>query len=252
MAPSALLGLLSVIAIAPAVVHAQAQGFAVNRLQPSAPGEWFFAVDHPWYSSTRWFAGGVSLSYAHRALTTALPDGNGVLVDRAAVDHLLLAHVDLAGSFLDRVRLTLSLPITLQISGPLVERLGAGPAVGDVRIGAGVRVYQSVERDPFSLSLALEAFAPVGGEKNLAGDSQARVLPKVIAGGTIKQLRWAVSAGFLVRGPSTLDSVLTGNEVQLALGVAWANRARTLHVGPEILFASTVEGNSRAAICDGM
>ncbi|HNO67637.1 MAG TPA: hypothetical protein PKI49_03945, partial [Pseudomonadota bacterium] len=47
--------------------HAQdvKAGFQVNRYEPTAAGEWSFWVDHPWYSSTRYFAAGITLNYAH-------------------------------------------------------------------------------------------------------------------------------------------------------------------------------------------
>ena len=44
---------------------AQNSGFQLNRYEPTAPGEWSFWVDHPWYSKTRYFAAGLSLNYAH-------------------------------------------------------------------------------------------------------------------------------------------------------------------------------------------
>ena len=48
-----------------AAARAQAQsqpnvGYQLNRYEPTAAGEWSFAVEHPWYSSTRYFAVGPS------------------------------------------------------------------------------------------------------------------------------------------------------------------------------------------------
>ena len=40
---------------------ARAQGFQVERYEPTPAGSWFHMVNHPWYSSTRWFAGGFTL-----------------------------------------------------------------------------------------------------------------------------------------------------------------------------------------------
>ena len=36
------------------------QGFQLERYEPAAPGSWFFGVEHPWYSSTRWAAAGLT------------------------------------------------------------------------------------------------------------------------------------------------------------------------------------------------
>jgi hypothetical protein len=60
---SALLG-----ATAPAAAQATQTGFTINRYEPTAAGEWSFWVDHPWYSSMRYFAAGVTLNYGHNAL----------------------------------------------------------------------------------------------------------------------------------------------------------------------------------------
>ena len=94
------------------------QGFQVNRYEPTAAGEWSFWVDHPWYSSTRYFAGGITLNYAHNPLVfgTTSPGGS-FMAQGSAIEHQLLGHVDLAGSFLDRVLVTVSLPVTLLETG---------------------------------------------------------------------------------------------------------------------------------------
>ena len=46
------------LALLPSVTGAQSAGFQLNRYEPTAAGEWSFAVDHPWYTSTRSFAAG--------------------------------------------------------------------------------------------------------------------------------------------------------------------------------------------------
>ena len=48
---------VAVAALAVAGGVARAEGFALERYEPTPAGEWSFMVDHPWYSSTRWFAG---------------------------------------------------------------------------------------------------------------------------------------------------------------------------------------------------
>src|SRR3569832_2110813 len=57
------ISLLFVLIGAPAKGRAQSQGFQLNHYEPTAAGEWSFWVDHPWYSSTRYFAGGFTLDY---------------------------------------------------------------------------------------------------------------------------------------------------------------------------------------------
>src|SRR6516225_8165914 len=81
--------------------HAQNQGFELNRYQPTAAGEWSFWVDHPWYSSMRYFAAGITLNYAHNPLVfgSVNPDGS-FNQQTAVIANQLIGHIDLAGSFL--------------------------------------------------------------------------------------------------------------------------------------------------------
>ena len=148
-------------AVAPAFAQAQPrQGFELNRYQPTAAGEWSFAVDHPWYSSTRYFAAGVTLNYAHQPLVTGTQDQNGVFSQtQSLIDHHFIAHIDLAGSFLDRVLVTASLPIVLASSGDPAFAMGA--SVGDPRIGAKVRLYGQPYQDVFSASFGADLWIPL-------------------------------------------------------------------------------------------
>lgn len=101
-------------ALTQTAAHAQStqQGFSLNRYEPTAAGEWSFWVDHPWYSSTRYFAAGITLNYGHDSLIYGRDTGSGIDKTVNAIEHQLLGHLDLAGSFLDRILVTASLPIT--------------------------------------------------------------------------------------------------------------------------------------------
>ena len=65
--------------------NVRAQGFAIERYEPTPAGSWFFGVVHPWYSSTRWLAAGLTLDYAHDALLAGLYDEQGKFHETAAV-----------------------------------------------------------------------------------------------------------------------------------------------------------------------
>ena len=132
-----------------------AAGFQVNRYEPTAAGEWGFLVDHPYYSSTRYFAGGITLNYGHNPLVRRIFSADGSLLQTDAIlAHQLIGHVDLAGSFLDRVTVSLSLPVTLLEQGQsLLGVTPTSPAVGDPRIGAMVRVFGQPDASPISLSV---------------------------------------------------------------------------------------------------
>ena len=109
------LGLASLTLARPA--EAQNQGFTINRYDPTPAGEWSFWVDHPWYSRTRYFAGGITLNYAHDPLVFGVVNGNGFTQQQQVIEHQLIGHVDLAFSFLDRVTINASLPITFLETG---------------------------------------------------------------------------------------------------------------------------------------
>src|SRR5436190_673771 len=91
-----------VVSIGAARADAQGKGFQLERYEPTPAGEWFFAVEHPWYSSTRWFAGGLTLDYGHAPLVVVVKDAAGNQTNAghdAVVGHQLVAHLDVAGSF---------------------------------------------------------------------------------------------------------------------------------------------------------
>ena len=62
----------------PAVAQDVKTGFQINRYEPTAAGEWSFWVDHPWYSSTRYFAAGITLNYAHNPLVFGRTDATEI------------------------------------------------------------------------------------------------------------------------------------------------------------------------------
>ncbi|HWE29694.1 MAG TPA: hypothetical protein VHB97_16910, partial [Polyangia bacterium] len=62
-----IVGVASALAWVPAA-HAQTAGYQLNRYEPTPAGDPFTLVEYPWYSATRWFAGGLTLDYANKLL----------------------------------------------------------------------------------------------------------------------------------------------------------------------------------------
>ena len=221
------------------------QGFQLERYEPTPAGSWFFGVVHPWYSSTRWFAGGFTLDYAHNPLLAGLFDNNGNFHQTAAVvEHMLVGHFDVAGSFLDRVQINASLPVTFMERGS--TQFGVSPLDRQARRSAIhgwarlVRLYGQPDRDPFSLSLGGYVWISHRRQQGPSqGDKTARGLPELIAAGLIKNhIRYAFNLGFLIRAESSIGfgPSSAGTELQAALGVAYADVQRRFQVGPELLF----------------
>ena len=229
------------------------QGFELNRYQPTAAGEWSFAVDHPWYSSTRYFAAGVTLNYAHAPLVAGSQEVDGVFREtQSLIDHHFIAHVDLAGSFLDRVLITASLPIVLASSGD--PAFAAGSSIGDPRIGAKVRLYGQPYQSAFSASLGLDVWVPLRAITDdldvTSSDQAVRLLPKLILGGVWKKLLWSGTLGFLARSeavtvaPAGFASTLgrAASEIQIGLSGAYYDEVRRFAVGPEVLLTTAATG----------
>jgi OOP family OmpA-OmpF porin len=240
---------LALIAAALAVLpsRARADGFQLERYEPTPAGSWFLGVPQPWYSSTRYFAGGLTLDYGHNPLLGGYytPSFTETV---AVVRHQLVGHLDVAGSFLDRVLVSASLPVTLVERG--TAAFGAAPigggSVGDPRLGVMVRIWGQPDRSPISLHAGGYLWIPVGVAGSHAGDQNARGLPQIVASGMLKKhLRWAVDLGFLIRAQQTLGfgpANTAASEWRLDGAIAWADTARRWHVGPEIAFATDIAG----------
>ncbi|MBL9042383.1 MAG: OmpA family protein [Myxococcales bacterium] len=229
------------------------QGFELNRYQPTAAGEWSFAVDHPWYSSTRRFAAGITLNYGHSPLVAGSQDANGAFSEsQSLINHLFIAHVDLAGSFLDRVLITASLPVVLTSAGD--PAFASGAAVGDLRLGGKVRLYGQPYASVFSASVGLDLWVPFRAMTDslppTASDQSVRALPKLVVGGVWKKLLWSSTLGFLIRPEAVTVSPpnfagsqgRAASELQIGLSAAYFDQERRFAVGPEMILTAAAAG----------
>ena len=255
-------GALAVPCVAQAQTSSTNIGFSINRYEPTAAGEWSFLVDHPWYSSLRYFAAGVTLNYAHSPLVFGREDGSGgFLTSRPVIEHQLLGHVDLAGSFLDRVQITASLPVTFLERGTPAYGISPSDAVvvGDPRLGAWVRLFGQPYRSAVSLSLGAQVWIPLRGlgvgsaVSSLSSEQSVRVLPKIALGGLSNHVLWSFTAGFLYRPAARLGTSAAlddagssaGSEVQLGAALAYANTDARFSIGPEAQISSVVLGSAQ-------
>lgn len=234
------------------------RGFEVNRYEPTAAGEWSFAVDHPWYSSLRYFTGGITLNYAHNPLVLGQRSPAGdYSVLRPIIEHRLMGHVDVAGSFADRVMVSFSLPVVLMERGN--SEAGVRPidtaALGDPRIGARFRLLGQPYGSAFSLSLGLDLWIPLnstrsgdGTTQEQVGETGVRLLPKLMMGGLSHSVMWSFSLGFLYRPVQSIGNIpplngnTVGSELQLGFGLKYASLANRLAIGPEVLLSTGMAG----------
>ncbi len=249
------LWLLGVLLLYAAPGHAQNQGFQINRYEPTAAGQWSLWVDHPYYSSIRYFAAGITLNYAHQPLIFSRINTDGSISDKAAViENQLIGHIDLAGSFLDRVLLTASLPVVFWENGSSAG--GAAPAdqvtVSDLRFGAMVRLWGQPYRSPFSIHIGGEIWVPLRKFSSslpmTASDKEVRGLPKLVLGGLTHSILWSFTGGVLVRPEATLGDPGLGataeDELQFGAAVAYASTKLRLSIGPEFVAATAILGKN--------
>lgn len=232
-------------------------GFQLNRYEPTAAGEWSFWVDHPWYSSTRYFAAGITLNYAHSPLVFGVVNTNNSF-DRTqtVIEHQLLGHIDLAGSFLDRVLLTLSMPIVfLEKGGTPAGNVAASDqvSIGDLRFGAMVRLFGQPYRSAFSMSIGGEIWLPwrqfmPDTFPATSSDTFVRGLPKLVLGGLAGKVMWSFTGGVLIRPHASLGDPALGaeanSELQLGAAIAYANTALRLAIGPEVVASTAILGDN--------
>ena len=235
--------------------QAQAEGFQLNRYEPTAAGEWSFAVDHPWFNegAGRRYAAGMTLNYAHKPFVLGLLRGGNFSEQRDIITHQLITHLDVAASFLDRVLVTASLPVIWVTRSDSVDQ---GIAVGDPRIGIIGRGLGQPYKDKISMSFGIQLWLPMRGMiasvPDTASDQSVRFLPRLMLGGVWQKLLWSATLGLLSRpesraivsipGISTGQAGRVGTELQVGLAASYFDTQKRFAVGPELLLATTAVG----------
>ncbi len=238
-----------------------AAGWALNRFDPTPSGDVFFLAEHPWTSSTRRFSAGLGLDFASNPLVQRTEFADGRIERTPIISGMLAGHVGLAYSFLDRVGLHVSLPVSLSQSGTASTlTAGFGPsgslAVGDVRVGARVRLFGHADRDAFSLHLGFNAFVPTGSQEGFMSDGKVRLEPRLVLAGRGGPIRWSFGGGFLVRSELDALNVGVGNELRLTAAVGFTALEDRLTIGPEAYVVSAIRdlptqaGGGSAAFSD--
>jgi len=229
-----------------------AQGWALDRHEPSVPGDGLFLAEHPWYRDTRLVAAGFTLDYAANPLWLRIPRDGLPALDQAVVSGMLTGHLGVSLAPLRWLGLHLSLPVALQQSGsPIPAGAGnLGPATsigpGDLRAGLRVRLAGDAARDPWSLHLGALLWLPTGSPSDNTGDGSARAEARVVVAGSASRLRWSVGAGFHLRSAVSALNLAVGHELRVTAAVAMSLLGGRLDVGPEAqLFSALRERPDR-------
>jgi OOP family OmpA-OmpF porin len=226
-------------------------GFTADAWNPSERGSEWFVLDSLDLRGDARGAIGVVGEYAYKPLLVYGADG----AERAAVvRHQLVVHPGASLLVLDRLRLAVDVPLAVYSEGANAS-IGAyaltapsGPAVGDVRAAADVRLFGRFG-EPVTASLGLQVFAPTGAREQLMGDGTARFLPRLQVAGEAGPFVYAARGGVLLRVDD--DPILgqkrgTGVVFGASAGVRLA-RGKLL-LGPEVYGSASLTRSDAASV----
>jgi hypothetical protein len=230
--------------------HAQeAAGFAVDRFEPAAPGSQFFSLESLDYEGHLRPAAGLVSAWSWKPLVVY--DGQSQQVS-ALVQQELVEHVQGAIVLWNRARADLDLPVPLAHTGTSTVVGGQtyaapeGGAVGDLRLGASVRLYS--RRDGvFVGAIGAQLFLPTGDTKAFSSDGGVRFWPQLLAAGRRDRLTWAGRLGVHFRPQHACNCDLSpGSELTAGAGGAWRFVPR-FSAGAELYLASAIAGGPFAS-----
>lgn len=245
---AAVLVVLGVVASAGAAEAQPAQGFAVDRMEPSEAGSDWHVHDALDFRGKLRPALRVLGDYQYRSLVAYRADDS---ILASVVRNQLALHASGAVVLFERLRLGASLPLVAYTDGR-AARVGdtfyPSPAheqsMGDLRVALDARVFGAY-RGPLSIAVGARAWAPTGRTGDYTSDGRMRVSPHLAVAGDLGPVAYAARAGFLYRDRSeAYASGQIGSEI--TYGASLGVRAVSGHVliGPEIFGSSVVDGGA--------
>lgn len=244
----------ALLLLAKAPAAAPIQGFQLNRYEPTVSGSWFFAVEHPYYSSQRSLAAGLHLTYAHAPLRYAERDINLSVRENvhAIIGHQIVSHFDVALAVRDRMLIHLSIPLVLFESGE--PTFGITPlrtvAISDPRVTVTTRLYGHPHKNPWSAHISVSFWYPLRALASdlpqQSSDAGARLRVGAIFSGLLRGLLWSTSLAFVYRSNAQLGTGLEANgasvgpEAQVGLAAGYLLPKLRLVFGPEFLLSTSL------------
>lgn len=231
------------VASASSALAQTANGFALNRFQPSERGSDWFVTDSLDLRGRGRLALGVVGDWAHKPL--AIYDGDGKYV-LAPVKNQVYVHAGAALIVADRVRFALSLPILAVNRGTPGEvdgvqyQVSEKAALGDLRLGMDIRLFGEYG-GAFTTALGLQVHVPTGSREAYASDGKARLVPRWLVAGDIGVFTYATMVGLDGRFQTeNFGGAAFGPELNLAaaMGVRVANKK--VVIGPEVTTSTVV------------
>lgn len=235
-----LFGLATLTALSAALYSSSASaqtGFIANRFDPSEKGSDWFENESLDYRSDWRPAFGVIADYSKDPVVLRNPDGSN---SGSLVSDQLYFHLGVSMALWNRLRLGASLPLELAETGNTVTlntgsyNAPSGAAVGDLRLGADLRLYGEYQ-SPFSLAIGAQVYLPTGQTDHFTGDGETRFVPRLMIAGDLDVFAYAVRFGYEVR-PRDSDYVghQFGDELSMGAAVGLRFLDKSLLVGPEL------------------
>lgn len=181
---------------------------ALERFQPSVPGDGLFGVPSPSVGGHLIPRGRLVVDFGLSPLSIE-QDGKRTSI----VGQQTYLHLGASLPIFNRALFSFDMPFALAQSGdsPTVAGVNfpspAGADVGDLRLGARVRLFGE-DLNQFQIAAGVYFYVPTGPGGSYAADGAIRGEPHVIVGGRVKQFFYSVSLGTTLRAserPSSFD-----------------------------------------------
>jgi outer membrane protein OmpA-like peptidoglycan-associated protein len=247
-------------ALSPGTARAQTR-FTVDRLDPSAPGAEWFALDSLDLRGHLRPAFGVASDLAYHATGVTSQDGRVSVYQQAP----LFAHLGGSLVLADAFRFAVDVPLAVWQQGQEASVVRVSPggngttgapgassalrvSSGDVRVSADWRL--TATSWPFALGVGLSVVAPGLGPVAYAGDGQLRAQPQVKLAGDAGAIAYAADLGWRIGVASLEGGDALGDGVVFGASVGARLLDRKLLVGPEV-FGTTGLTSPGAVQLDG-
>jgi OOP family OmpA-OmpF porin len=215
---------------------ASAEGFALNRFEPSERGSDWFALESLDLRGRGRFAAGIVGDWAHRPLVIYDGAGNEI---QALLKDQVYAYVGASIVWLDRIRLGATFPLVLvstsdgALDGAPTVPVTSGATLGDLRLSADVRILGEYG-EPISVAVGGHVHAPTGESGAFTGDGSFRAQPHILAAGRVSNFEYAARTGINIRALSDFAGAQLGNEWVFAAAGGVRLLDDQLLVGPEL------------------
>jgi len=163
----------------------------------------------------------------------------------SVIENQFYAHFGASYVLVERLRLSLNMPVLLAQSGDTIQADGQtlsakqGAAAGDLRAGLDVRLL-GVYRDPITVAIGAQVYFPTGNQAAFAGDGKFRFAPRALAAGELGPFVYSGRFEFVVRSNHTnFNGESTGNELFFA--AAAGLRVQQFVFGPEFFGTTGLE-----------